>query len=133
MLRFVALAVVGLLAAALSGCKDRYKDVIDQQVANWKEITGVLREVKDRQTMEDAEGKLFARASRYQEVSRQAKALPAPDEATLLRIDTDRPAMQVAIRDMMKELDRVKKLPNGPEFFERVQELLASVPNGSSP
>ena len=121
MFRFVAFAVVGVAALVCGGCRDRYKDVADQQVANWKEIAGILRDVKDRDSMNEAEDKLLSKLDRFQEVSRQAKSLPPPDESTSLRLQAEVPAMQSALRDMLKEMERIKKLPGGPEFFERVQ------------
>jgi hypothetical protein len=131
MSRSVALALVGLSTILLAGCRDRYKDVADQQIANWKEVASILRDVKDQQSMNDAEDKLLAGASRFQEVSRQAKALPPPDEEASKRLQPEAVAMQSALRDMLKEMTRVKKLPGGPEFFERVKESLPSVSEGS--
>jgi len=130
MCRSGAFAVVGLAALVCSGCGDRYKDVADKQVANWKEITGILREVKDRDSMDEAEDKLLSKLDRFQEVSRQAKSLPPPDEATSLRLQAELPAMQSAVRDMLKEMERIKKLPGGPEFFERVP--IPSISQGPS-
>lgn len=131
MSRFVALAVAGFATFLLAGCRDRYKDVVDKQVANWNEIASILRDVKDQQSMDGAEDKLLSRMTSFQEISRQAKALPPPDEAAATRLQPEVAAMQTALRDMLKEMERVKKLPRGPEFFERVKELLPSVPQGS--
>ena len=130
MSRSVAFAVVGLAALVCGGCGDRYKDVADKQVANWKEIASILRDVKDRDSMNEAEDKLLAKLDRFQEVSRQAKSLPPPDETTSLRLQAEVTAMQSALRDMLKEMERIKKLPGGPEFFERVQ--IPSISQGPS-
>ena len=45
MFRPVAFAFLGLTSLVLAGCKDRYKAVVDQQLANWKEITSILRKL----------------------------------------------------------------------------------------
>jgi hypothetical protein len=124
-------AVVGFTTILLAGCRDRYKDIADQQIANWKEVARILRDVKDQQSMNDAEDKLLAGSYRFEEVSRQAKALPPPDEEASRRLQAEAAAMQSALRDMLMEMTRVKKLPGGPEFFERVKESLPSVPQES--
>ena len=87
--RFVAFVVFSLAALVCAGCGDRYKDVADKQVANWKEIAGILRNVKDQDSMNEAEDKLLAKLDRFQEVSRQAKSLPPPDETTSLRLQAE--------------------------------------------
>jgi hypothetical protein len=117
-------AVFGVLALALAGCKDPYTDVADRQLANWNETADILRGVHDQPTMDAAERKLLLRAAHFQELSRRAKALPLPDEATARRLEARRETMQAAFRGMLREIERVKKLPEGPEFFERVKEAL---------
>ena len=64
MSRSVAFAVVGVAALVCAGCRDRYKDVADQQVANWKEIAGILRDVKDRDSMSETRRKSISTVRR---------------------------------------------------------------------
>jgi hypothetical protein len=124
---FRSLAIAAL-AMAGAGCKDQYQDVVDRQVANWKEIAGILSVVKDRPTMDEAEAKLRSRVGQFQEVSRRARALPPPDAETMRRLAGEKATMQAAIRDMLKEVERVKDLPEGPAFFERIKDSLPGMP-----
>ena len=44
------------------------------------------------------------------------------------RLAGEKKAMQAAIRDMLMEVDRVKDLPDGPAFFERIKDSLPGMP-----
>ncbi len=121
--RLVACACA-VAVSGFAGCRDHYKDVAEQQVANFNELAAALREVKDRPTMDDVEDKLIARAAHFQAASRRAKGLAKPDEATLERLVPEHAKMQSAIRAVHQEAARIKTLPNGPEFIERVFELI---------
>lgn len=130
--RLFACACAAAIASVV-GCKDHYKDVADQQVANFTEFAAVLRDVKDQQTMDMAEDKLIARTAHFQATSRRAKGLTAPDEATLERLALEHAKMQAAIRNVHQEAARIKTLPKGPEFIERVFGMIGGPARGLSP
>ena len=123
-----ALAIV-----SVGGCKDHYKDVAELQVANFTEFAAVLRDVKDQQTMDVAEDTLIARTAHFQAASRRAKSLADPDPATLERLAPEHAQMQAAIRKVQQEAARIKMLPNGPEFLERVFAMIGGPARGLSP
>lgn len=106
------------------GCQQRHKDVVQAQTANWIEVAGVLREVKDAPSMDEAERKMVRLASKFKDVSRQAKSLPQPGPNVLAELEEDSRKMQSAMQETMKEIERIKGLPGGPEFFERFTDML---------
>ena len=116
----------------MAGCRDRYKDVVEQQTANFAEFASVLRDVKDKASMDAAEDRLASRAATYLEASRQAKGLGPPDAETLERLASERKKMQTAVEQIAIEANRIKGLPGGPEFLDRVNELMGGAARGPS-
>jgi hypothetical protein len=118
-----SLTILALVLGA-AGCRDAYQVAIDEQVANYAEIASVLRAVNDPASMDVAERKIAARAAHFREASRRAQALPMPDdEGTVARIREQAAKMQAAVREVAKEFERIRGLPGGPEFIERIGEL----------
>lgn len=121
------------LSLALEGCsKDPYQEVVDQQVSNWNDLADILATVKDRADMEPAEARIAARVRKFQEVALDAKLMAPPDPDTLARLEAQRKRMQDALDRFRAEMTRVKTLPGGEEFFDRVGKSIASNPRGSS-
>jgi len=113
--------VIVCFAFCLAGCRDAYQAVSDEQIANFKEMTAILSAAKDPSSIEAAEVQWMARVRQFREASRRARELPPPeDEATVQRLREQAPAMQAAVKALAKEMGRVRELPGGPEFLERI-------------
>lgn len=126
---------IGCLALAfvLMGCsRDQdYLDVVKEQQAAWREMTEILKTVKDAPTMAEAQKTLNANAERYAAISRKAQALPKPPPANVIeRLKEDEYFMQATIKYLRAETKRVSELPGGAEFlkkFESTQGLLSAI------
>lgn len=132
--RCVAVIVSAFVLFGLAGCGDPYRDVLNQQTANYKEIASILRDITDGPSLDAAEGKLMARTQHFREVSRRANALPKPpdDDATRERLQTHAVALKAAYNEMAAELRRVQKVPGGAEFFERFSEMTGGSVRGKA-
>jgi len=126
--------VAAFLALSLTcvGCsKDPYQEVINKQVDNWTEMADILVTVKDREGMPEAEQKITSRIRKFQDTSLEAKLLPMPDAAQLSEFEKQRKRMQDAVDRFRMELGRVKALPGGEEFVERITKAVAASQRGS--
>lgn len=125
----VCLALVTLLG----GCtRDQdYFDVMDEKEANVREITEILRSVKDAETMAQAKPKLELASEKDAETSRKANALPKPPPAKVKqRAEQQSFILQRTFDHLKVEAGRVSRLPGGEEFlkqFESTKGLLAAV------
>lgn len=120
------------LSLTVCGCsKDPYQQVIDKQVANWTEMADILASVKDAAAMPDAEQRITARIRAFQDTALEAKLLPMPDGDQLSQFEKQRKRMQDAVDRFRTELSRVKSLPGGEEFVERVSKAVAASQRGS--
>lgn len=111
-----------MLAVSMSGCGDSHEAVATQQIANLKELTAILREVKDSDSLNSSEAKIEARAGVYRETARRGKALSSPSDAELQRLSEKIGELQSSLRAFQAEAARVAALPGGPEFIERIQK-----------
>jgi len=115
-----------ILSLAFVGCaKDPYQDVVDKQVANWNALSDILASVKAGADMPRAEAEIAGRVRHFQDVALDAKLLPPPDANNMARLERERERMQTAVDRFRGEMNRVKALPGGDEFFERVSKSIA--------
>lgn len=133
----VALILAGVaglawLVFSLSGAKDQdYLDVMNDQEVAWKEMTEILKAVKDETSMTEAKITLEKSAEKYAAISRRANLLPKPPPRKVqeqLKQNSD--VMEWTLRQLQKETSRIGKLPGGPEFlkqFESTKGLLNAV------
>lgn len=128
---------VGLFPAisflVLLGCakEQDYVEVMQHQQAAFKEMTEILKTVKDEATMADARRALDRNAERYAAISEKANALPKPPPKKVQeRLREESFAMKRIFDDLRKETERIGQLPGGPQFlkrFESTRGLLSAV------
>lgn len=122
-----------VLAFFAAGCaKERdYLDVMNEQQDAWRELTEVLKTVKDAETMTKAKTWLDENAARFAEISRKANALPKPPPAKVQeRMQEQSFVMNRTLEHLQTEVGRVGRLPGGAEFlkqFESTKGLLSAV------
>jgi len=109
-----------------AGCSkpDPYLAVVDKQVANWNEMADILATATDPESMKAAEAKLAGRVRKFQEVESDRKFLAPPDDAAAARILAQKDRMQAAVNRVQTEMRRIRDLPGGPEFFDRVGKMV---------
>jgi hypothetical protein len=124
---------LSLLSLVLVGCtrEQDYYDVMNEQQASWREITDILKTVKDPETMAAAQKSLKANAEKYAALAQKASALPKPPPAKVIeRMKEEQFFMQGTLKILQAETERVSKLEGGPEFLKQYQSskgLLSAV------
>lgn len=110
-----------VLVMLASGCakEQDYYDVMNDKVTALREMTDVLKTVKDAQTMAEAKGKLEENSERYAEIARRAKALPKPPKKVEDRMREEGFIVQATFDNLRAETARISRLPGGPEFLKK--------------
>jgi hypothetical protein len=127
-MRRVPVLVVCVLVA---GCgSDPYREAIRRQVANFEQLADLLAEVKDGPSMKAVEEKIADRMADFQRAANRAGKLPPPDPGRIGAYkDEFGEKMKAAIDRYQAETARIRALPDGPAFLDRVGKLQA----GESP
>ena len=128
---------LGMLGPALlvlgAGCaRDQdYIDVMNEQEEAWKELTAILRTVKDAPTLAEAKKTLDTKAEKYAAIAQKASALPKPPPAKVReRIEQNSFVLQRTLDHLKAETERVARLPGGADLlkqFESTKGLLSAV------
>ena len=118
-MRSTALLAVCVLIA---GCgPDPYREAIRRQASNFAELAGLLAEVKDARSMSDIEATIADRMDDFQRAARRAGKLPPPDPERIRSYKEEfGDKIKTAFRRYAAECVRIRKLPGGPEFLDRV-------------
>jgi hypothetical protein len=112
--------VVGLLAS--SGCSrtEEILAVAREQEQAYRDVTAVLATIRDEKDMEAAKEEFDDRYARCEKIARKARDLPkppTPEAGTPLGDAAS--SMQKAVREMQAEINRVRGLRGGKEFFSQ--------------
>ena len=112
----------GLLLAlllTLAGCSPRtedYLEVIRGQQKVMQEITDILKKVQNEQDMAAAKEALDERFAQYEAIARKGRELPKPPPPEVQE-KLDLTTLNRVVRQMNEQIQRVKDLPGGREFF----------------
>jgi hypothetical protein len=109
---------VGLLA--WSGCSrtEERLAVAREQEQAFRSVTAILAKINDEKDMAVAKEELDDRFAHCEKIARKGRDLPlaaAPEAGTPLAEAAI--AMQKAVREMESQVNRVRQLPGGAEFF----------------
>jgi hypothetical protein len=113
--------LVGLLF--LAGCTqtEDYLEVFRDQHKAVQEVTAILAKIRNEQDMAAARDELDERFVRFEKIARRARALPSPPPADVVsRVDKE--GIERSIAEMRREIDRVKGLPGGEQFFSQFED-----------
>lgn len=116
------------LMSLIAGCGDSTKAALDQQVANWREIGDILATVHDKMSMDEAEDRLFSNARKFKDASQRFQRMTRRDAARLDDYPEEKGAMESAVREVVRHVQRIKTLPGGDEFFQRIGETIGATP-----
>lgn len=118
-----AIVLASVIFLPLLGCRDAYQVAMDDQISNYNEMVTILQSVKDPASMEAAEAKWKSRLGHFRDTGRRVRELPPPspdDLATLERMKDKAPALQKSMMELRTELARIRELPGGPQFLEKI-------------
>ncbi len=112
--------LVGLVF--LGGCSQTgdYLEVFRDQHKAVQEVTAILARIRNEEDMAAARDELDDRYVRFEQIARRANALPKPPPDDVAS-RVDQVGMERSIADMRREIDRVKALPGGEEFFRQFE------------
>ena len=117
-----------LVACVLSaGCgPDPYREALRRQVANYEELAGLLAEVKDARSMSDTEATIADRMDDFQRAANRVGKLPPPDSERIQGYKDEFGAkMKSAFERYARECGRIRELPGGPAFLDRIGKMQA--------
>jgi hypothetical protein len=109
---------VGLLAG--SGCSrtEEHLAVAHEQEQAFRGVTAILAKIRDQSDMAVARDELDDRFARCEKIARKARDLPHPPPPEVgTPLGDAASSMQRAIAEMKAEIERVRQLPGGVEFF----------------
>lgn len=112
--------LVGLVF--LGGCAQTqdYLEVFRDQHKAVQEVTAILSRIRNEEDMAAARDELDERYMRFEQIARRARALPnPPPDDVASRVDKE--GIERSITEMRREIDRVKALPGGEEFFRQFE------------
>lgn len=113
---------LGGLLFFLAGCArdEDYLQVVRDQRALLKEAADILETVTDKESMAKAKVELDRVAQKAEHVSKRANALPKPPPPRLMEsLQKEAKFTNTALERLTIEVQRVKKLPGGPEFWKQ--------------
>ena len=119
-----ALLAVGLLA--LSGCSrtEEVLEVAREQEQAMRDVTAVLAKIRDEKDMAAAKDEFDERFARFEKIARKARDLPHPPQPEIgTPLGDAAISMEKAFREMQDQVNRVRRLPGGEEFFSQVRRL----------
>jgi hypothetical protein len=118
-------AALFVVCALIAGCgPDPYREAIRKQVSKQEELADLLAEVKDAKSMSDIEASIADRMEAFQRAANRAAKLPHPDPGRIQAYkDEFGEKMTSAFVRYTKEVERIRGLPGGPEFLDRVGKL----------
>jgi hypothetical protein len=121
-MRPTALLAVCVLIA---GCgPDPYREAIRRQASKFEELADLLAEVKDASSMSATEATIADRMDDFQRAANRAGKLPPPDPERIRGYQEEfGDKVKTAFRRYAAECVRIRKLPGGPEFLDRVGKL----------
>ena len=122
-----------VLVFSLAGCtkEQDYLDVLNDQQAALREMTEILKTIKDQQTMDQAKRTLRENAEKYAAISERANSLPKPPPPRVQeRMKQESGALAATLLHLRAEAKRVGDLPGGAEFlrqFKSTEGLMTAV------
>lgn len=117
-----ALPAVLILAAGCSG--DSYTAAMEARAKAQEEILSILRTIKDPATMQAASETLEQSFARLAETNERMNKMHPPSMEIKEQLAREYlPRFQTAIRDSQRELERIRDIPGGQEFIERLKNL----------
>lgn len=128
-------AIAGLLFAPLlllAGCTRTadYLEVVNGQERAMRDVTDILKKVHNEKDLEAAKEELDERFARLEAIARKARDLPKPPPPEVEQ-KIDLAKFQRTVREMTAEVQRVKELPGGREFFAQFEGRTALLPRSA--
>jgi hypothetical protein len=107
---------------SVSGCTRTadYVEVAQSQQQAMREVTGILKKIHNARDMAAAREELDERFAQFDAVARKARELPKPPPPEVER-QLDMDAFKTALTEMREQIDRVKQLEGGEEFFRQFE------------
>jgi hypothetical protein len=121
-----------VLLVSVAGCgPGRYDELAREQTELNEELAREWAGISDSATMKSAAPKLGDKYRKLIRLNRVAKALakPSAELNELLREKYGR-RMEAAVNQILRDQQRVKDLPGGPEFLREVKEGFRSPKGG---
>jgi biopolymer transport protein ExbB/TolQ len=118
-MRTTATGLLLALCLALAGCAPRtedYLEVVRGQQKVMQEITDILKKVQNDKDMAAAKDALDERFAEYEAIARKGRELPKPPPPEVQE-KLDLASLNRVVRQMNDEIQRVKDLPGGRDFF----------------
>ena len=107
-----------------AGCKDSYSSAMEERVKAQEELVGILEGIKDQAGMDVAFQTLSDNYKRLREANeRMLKMHPPTSQAKEALAKEYGPRLQTAVQAIMREVRRIKGMPGGDAFFERLDKL----------
>jgi hypothetical protein len=116
--------VLWLALLALGGCTrpEEYAEVARQQRAALQKMADILAEVQSEKDLPRAKADLDERLGDFEAIARKGSALPKPPPPeAAARLEQEKYPLQRAVDRLREEVERVKRLPGGEEFFKQYQ------------
>lgn len=117
--------VLLILTLAVGCSRPRPRDYLEVQRAQrdaLHEMTKILANVTDKETMAEAGRQLGRRQAEFDAIPQRAAALPKPPPPEAIEMLRDElPLMQAATERLQDEVRRVGQLPGGPAFLKRFE------------
>jgi hypothetical protein len=116
-----AAIVLCFAITGLAGCGDPQREAIRGQIANFEELADLLAQAKDAPSMTAVEEKIEERMVAFQRAANRVGSFAPPDEKQAQAYqDEFGPRLKSAFDRYVAELRRIRALPGGPEFVDRI-------------
>ena len=131
-MRRTAAALLFAIVLLLPGCSRTadYLEVIRGQEKAMQEVTEILKTVQNEKDMAAAKEALDERFAKFDAIARKARDLPKPPPPEVEQ-QIDLPRFKRTVSEMTAEIQRVKDLPGGKEFFAQFEGRTALLPRSA--
>jgi hypothetical protein len=131
-MRGIGSGILAVVLLTLAGCSrtEDYLAVVRGQQQAMQEVTDILKKVHDDKDMAAAKDALDERFAKFDAIARKARDLPKPPPPEVEE-KLDLNAFKRAMRNMNEEIQRVKDLPGGKEFFAQFEGRTALLPRSA--
>jgi hypothetical protein len=128
--RVAAPALAALLCWTIAGCTrtESYAAVLREQRAALEEATGILRAIRDADSLAGAKEQLAALQQRCDAVARRAKTLGKPSDSVREELAEETYLLQRTFAAWQGEIRRVQALPGGAALLDEIVPNLRDNP-----
>jgi biopolymer transport protein ExbB/TolQ len=116
---------VFLVCASVHGGESAFADVIKEVIVTLEKMTATLATIQDQETAKAARPELRKTAAKWQEIRDKEDKLKPPAKEEKDRLEKEyKEKLQTAIKKLMREFERVKRVPGGTEALQEISSVL---------